>query len=191
MSLMRISERSTKSVSSARRLVYCISSESNVLHCYELGPQPCCSFQNWLKLEAHFAAEHFRCMDPACLEQKFVVFPTQLDLQAHRVDAHGDAMTSKDLKGARRIEVGFSYGAPNSGPGNQPNRPRAGGGGNNPPDPPPPRSGPPPAATAARPTPGGSRRANFGSGLTSDAPGDGRPVRILPSSSDHDAELVA
>ncbi|KAL1843450.1 hypothetical protein VTJ49DRAFT_1560 [Mycothermus thermophilus] len=39
-------------------------------------------------LEQHFKAEHFMCDDRECLEKKFVVFETELDLKAHRLSEH-------------------------------------------------------------------------------------------------------
>ncbi|KAF2857365.1 hypothetical protein K470DRAFT_260885 [Piedraia hortae CBS 480.64] len=39
-------------------------------------------------LEQHFHKDHFPCMDPECLEKKFVVFDSELDLKAHQVEQH-------------------------------------------------------------------------------------------------------
>jgi hypothetical protein len=39
-------------------------------------------------LEQHFKADHFMCDDRECLEKKFVVFETELDLKAHRLSEH-------------------------------------------------------------------------------------------------------
>ena len=36
------------------------------------------------------------------MAQKFVVFASALDLKAHMVERHGESMSSKDLKAARR-----------------------------------------------------------------------------------------
>lgn len=33
------------------------------------------------------SADHFMCRDEACLEQKFVVFGSELDLRAHTIEA--------------------------------------------------------------------------------------------------------
>ncbi|KAG8987543.1 hypothetical protein FRB90_003295, partial [Tulasnella sp. 427] len=117
-------------------------------------------FQNWQDLEQHFKREHFPCQNPSCLEKKFIVFPTSMDLQGHMVDEHGDSMTSKDKKGARRVEMSFAF------------APAGRGGG--PPDPP----GPGPSS---QPGAGTMRRTVFGAQLTSPSP-SGAPVRNFQNS---------
>ena len=110
-----------------------------------------------------------------CLEQKFVVFGSQLDLQAHMVDAHGEEMTNRDKKGARRIEVPFAAAENNRGGGAGRGRGFAGGtsGRDAPPDPPPPpRILPSSGQSAPFTTVSGVRRAGFGGRLTN---GDGTP----------------
>jgi hypothetical protein len=42
-------------------------------------------FVNFESLEKHFAKEHFPCKNAACIEQKFIVFESDIDLQAHIV----------------------------------------------------------------------------------------------------------
>lgn len=39
--------------------------------------------------------------------QKFVVFPTPLDLKAHVLERHGQTLSSRDLRDMRRVETGF------------------------------------------------------------------------------------
>jgi hypothetical protein len=41
--------------------------------------------------------------------QKFVVFASELDLKAHMVERHGESMSSKDLKDARRVDANFAF----------------------------------------------------------------------------------
>ncbi|KAK4053354.1 hypothetical protein OIO90_003966 [Microbotryomycetes sp. JL221] len=65
---------------------------------------------NYEQLEAHFKSAHFICPHPDCLQQKFVVFESELDLQAHAVEVHGTALADqKARKEARRIETNFTY----------------------------------------------------------------------------------
>ncbi|KAK4696713.1 hypothetical protein P7C70_g8328, partial [Phenoliferia sp. Uapishka_3] len=54
--------------------------------------------------EEHFKTVHFLCPHPTCLEQKFVVFETELDLQAHAVATHGAALSGdqRSRRDARR-----------------------------------------------------------------------------------------
>ncbi|CAE6424774.1 unnamed protein product [Rhizoctonia solani] len=130
-------------------------------------------FRNYEQLEQHFRGQHYPCTHPSCLEQKFVVFSTQLDLQGHQVDVHGEQMSSRDRRDARRIDVTF-------GSGGRGGRGRGGGRGDRvqasernedrarepPPQAitqPPPQPGPPPGR--------GSRRAAFGASLTVEGSG--------------------
>jgi len=52
---------------------------------------------------------HHPCKQRACLDQKFVVFNTEMDLKAHMVEVHGTAMSSRDRRDARRVETGFEH----------------------------------------------------------------------------------
>lgn len=45
-------------------------------------------YQNYAGLEEHFRACHFLCEDPQCLQMRFVVFPTNLELHSHTVGNH-------------------------------------------------------------------------------------------------------
>jgi hypothetical protein len=63
-------------------------------------------FLNYLKLEDHFNHEHFPCLEQKCLEQKFVVFESDLDLQGHILKEHADAKTK--AKG-QKILIDFNY----------------------------------------------------------------------------------
>ncbi|KAF5364596.1 hypothetical protein D9758_005587 [Tetrapyrgos nigripes] len=121
-------------------------------------------FLNYDSLEQHFNRDHFPCKQTSCQAQKFVVFNSLLDLQAHMVEEHGAAMTARDRKDARRIQADFEFeevGGRGRGRRNQ-DRER---------EPPPPRQQqqppPPPAPGPPRPT-GGGRRKDFGAALTAE-----------------------
>ncbi|GAA5821123.1 hypothetical protein JCM3770_005527 [Rhodotorula araucariae] len=66
---------------------------------------------NYDRLEQHFKNDHFLCPHPDCLAQKFVVFESDLDLQAHALEVHGVGtfQDQKSRKEARRIETHFVY----------------------------------------------------------------------------------
>ena len=61
--------------------------------------------------EQHFKSDHYLCPHPDCLAQKFVVFESELDLQAHALEVHGvgSSVDQKARKEARRIETSFTY----------------------------------------------------------------------------------
>ncbi|SCV67234.1 BQ2448_5880 [Microbotryum intermedium] len=73
---------------------------------------------NYSQLEAHYKAAHFLCPHPTCLEKKFIVFETELDLQAHAVQEHGAALAGdqRSRRDARRIETNFTYEASDAEP---------------------------------------------------------------------------
>ncbi|KAG0236246.1 hypothetical protein BGW42_003891 [Actinomortierella wolfii] len=62
-------------------------------------------YDKYPDLEHHFQTEHYACMDPECLEKKFVVFDSDLDLRAHEAEAHPNSMN----RNRRRIDVQFGY----------------------------------------------------------------------------------
>ena len=67
------------------------------------------------------SADHYPCMQQSCLEQKFVVFPNEMDLRAHLVSAvgnpnnprdsidaqHGENMSARDRAQARQLPIDF------------------------------------------------------------------------------------
>ncbi|TDL27318.1 hypothetical protein BD410DRAFT_713852 [Rickenella mellea] len=66
-------------------------------------------FRNYDHLEQHFNHAHFPCTQGSCLAQKFVVFGSAIDLQAHMVEQHGAQMSSKDKKEIRRVVADFEF----------------------------------------------------------------------------------
>ncbi|RUP52463.1 hypothetical protein BC936DRAFT_145220 [Jimgerdemannia flammicorona] len=64
----------------------------------------------------HFRDDHFMCQNSECLEKKFVVFASDIDLKAHEVEVHGGAHIPRaKQREARKVEVNFQYtSGPNS-----------------------------------------------------------------------------
>ncbi|KAF3912194.1 hypothetical protein ABW21_db0208290 [Orbilia brochopaga] len=62
-------------------------------------------FINWEALEAHFISEHYRCTDPECLEKKFIVFGSEMDLKAHLIEEHPGSLSKGALKDMRRVDM--------------------------------------------------------------------------------------
>ncbi|KAJ3223366.1 hypothetical protein HK099_001242 [Clydaea vesicula] len=61
-------------------------------------------FRDYKELELHFRTEHVICSERECLEKKFVVFDSDIDLKGHQIEAHG----TYGKKGAV-VDVNFSY----------------------------------------------------------------------------------
>lgn len=70
-------------------------------------------FVNYDSLEQHFRKDHFMCPDRECLEKKFVVFDSEMDLKAHQIESHPNGLTKDALRDARRVDMsGFQFRAP-------------------------------------------------------------------------------
>ena len=69
-------------------------------------------FVNYDELWKHFQSEHFPCGAPECLEQKFVVFESEIDLKAHIMEVHMGRASKAELRDMRRVEVNFQYHTP-------------------------------------------------------------------------------
>lgn len=77
-------------------------------------------YQDYNALDSHFRKDHFACMDRECLEKKFVVFGSEMDLKAHQLEAHPNGLTKDARRDARRVDLsGFDYRTPH-----QQDRPR-------------------------------------------------------------------
>ncbi|KAI8854538.1 hypothetical protein BC829DRAFT_194629 [Chytridium lagenaria] len=71
-------------------------------------------YVNYNALEMHFRGDHFACLEPECLEKKFQVFISDIDLKAHDMEVHPHKRTSRG-KG-EKIEVNFQVtGGPSNG----------------------------------------------------------------------------
>lgn len=71
--------------------------------------------RDYAALERHFKARHFLCDAKECLEQKFVVFESEMDFKAHQVAEHGAELSSREKREALRLTANFHYDA-NSAP---------------------------------------------------------------------------
>ncbi|KAJ9157545.1 E3 ubiquitin-protein ligase hel2 [Pleurostoma richardsiae] len=61
-------------------------------------------------LEEHFKKDHFICLDRECLEKKFVVFESELDLKAHQLSEHADSLSKDVRRDARVVDIsGFDF----------------------------------------------------------------------------------
>lgn len=70
-------------------------------------------YQNYDALEGHFKKDHFLCLDRECLEKKFVVFESEMDLKAHQLSEHADSLSKDVRRDARVVDLsGFDYRQP-------------------------------------------------------------------------------
>ncbi|KAI9158020.1 E3 ubiquitin-protein ligase hel2 [Paramyrothecium foliicola] len=67
-------------------------------------------YMDYNALEDHFRKDHYLCADRECLEKKFVVFDSEMDLQAHQISEHGGKNAGRD---ARLVDIsGFDLRQP-------------------------------------------------------------------------------
>ncbi|KAI9477923.1 MAG: hypothetical protein EXX96DRAFT_636421, partial [Benjaminiella poitrasii] len=59
-------------------------------------------YANYDSLEQHFEKDHYVCRQPRCVEKKFVVFESDIDLRAHEVQEHPEL-------GNKLLELSFKY----------------------------------------------------------------------------------
>ncbi|KAB5522129.1 zinc finger protein [Coniochaeta sp. 2T2.1] len=70
-------------------------------------------FQDYNALEKHFQKDHFLCLDRECLEKKFVVFESEIDLKAHQLSEHGNSLSKDVRRDARVVDMsGFDLRQP-------------------------------------------------------------------------------
>ncbi|KAE8165606.1 hypothetical protein BDV40DRAFT_58302 [Aspergillus tamarii] len=75
-------------------------------------------------LEDHFQKDHFLCLDKECLEKKFVVFESEMDMKAHQLECHPNGLSKDARRDARTVDLSsFDYRTPY-----QPQRQRRGAG---------------------------------------------------------------
>lgn len=81
--------------------------------CEKFGSQE--YYENYEVLADHFRTEHFLCEEGECLHEKFVVFSTKIDMQAHIASKHSLNLSKAQARQARQVEVDFQF-APRSKP---------------------------------------------------------------------------
>ncbi|KAK4124373.1 hypothetical protein N657DRAFT_595215 [Parathielavia appendiculata] len=60
-------------------------------------------YLDYNSLEEHFKKDHFLCPDRECLEKKFVVFESEIDLKAHQLSEHGGSLAKG--RDARTVDL--------------------------------------------------------------------------------------
>lgn len=62
-------------------------------------------YMDYNELEKHFGSVHFLCPDSECMEQKFVVFDSEIDLKAHQLAKHPHGLSKEARRDARRVDM--------------------------------------------------------------------------------------
>lgn len=55
-------------------------------------------YMDYNALEKHFKNDHYLCADRECMEKKFVVFESEMDLQAHQLSEHSGKVVGRESR---------------------------------------------------------------------------------------------
>eukprot|EP00474_Spongospora_subterranea_P009956 CRZ10414.1 hypothetical protein [Spongospora subterranea] len=81
--------------------------------CFKRGSDPKKIYEKtYQDLEAHFRSRHFLCDDQQCRLARFVAFPTELELKAHRLSVHSGSLTQKEKRAMGNVQVDLVYRTP-------------------------------------------------------------------------------
>ncbi|KAI8349652.1 hypothetical protein EDC96DRAFT_520018 [Choanephora cucurbitarum] len=71
-------------------------------------------YADYNSLEKHFNKEHYLCQYRECLDNKFVVFDTDIDLKAHEMKEHGNTLSRQQRANKSRVDVSLNYASSSS-----------------------------------------------------------------------------
>jgi len=92
---------------------HCREKHERCFLCDRQDPRQPHYYRDYNSLEEHFKKDHFLCYDRECLEKKFVVFASDMDLKAHQLAEHGTTLTKDVRRDARHVDIsGFDYRQP-------------------------------------------------------------------------------
>ena len=75
--------------------------------CEKFGSQE--YYPNYDILADHFRLEHFLCEEGECLAEKFMVFSTEIDMQAHIALKHSQKLSKAQARQARQLQVDIQF----------------------------------------------------------------------------------
>ncbi|XXQ33605.1 RING-type domain-containing protein [Plasmodiophora brassicae] len=70
--------------------------------------------RTYKELEQHFRKHHYLCDDDECLKARYVVFASEVGLQAHRLQVHSANLTQKERRAMGNVQVELNYRMPNA-----------------------------------------------------------------------------
>lgn len=81
---------------------HCRNKHERCFLCDRADPRQPHYYRDYNSLEEHFKTDHHICLDRECLEKKFVVFGSEMDLKAHQLSEHANSL-SKDVRREARV----------------------------------------------------------------------------------------
>lgn len=94
----------TRYYSDDELFVHCRDSHEKCFICERTSGIPQ-YYKDYEQLQIHFRRDHFACPHKDCVEQRFVVFPTELDLKAHQLSEHGNELSKDVRRDARTVDM--------------------------------------------------------------------------------------
>ncbi|KAI0891052.1 hypothetical protein F4806DRAFT_489650 [Annulohypoxylon nitens] len=92
---------------------HCRSKHERCFLCDRQDPRQPHYYRDYNALEEHFKKDHFLCLDRECLEKKFVVFSSEIDLKAHQLSEHRNSLSKDVRRDARLVDLSsFDYRQP-------------------------------------------------------------------------------
>ncbi|EMR67383.1 putative zinc finger protein [Eutypa lata UCREL1] len=102
---------------------HCRERHERCFLCDRENPRQPHYYRDYNSLEEHFRKDHYLCADRECLEKKFVVFGSDVDLKAHQLSEHAGSLSKDMRRDARSVNLArFDFRQPYE-------EPRRGGGG--------------------------------------------------------------
>ncbi|TVY81729.1 E3 ubiquitin-protein ligase hel2 [Lachnellula suecica] len=99
----------TRYYSDDELFVHCRDAHERCFICERLNGVPV-YYKDMSELETHFRKDHYQCPDPKCIEERFKVFETELELKAHQLTVHGREMSKDVRRDARMVDMSnFAY----------------------------------------------------------------------------------
>ncbi|RDW64689.1 hypothetical protein BP6252_10340 [Coleophoma cylindrospora] len=84
--------------------VHCREKHERCFICDRRSGQPQ-YYQNYETLALHFRKDHFMCGERECLEDRFTVFETEMDLKAHQLEKHGSTLSKDVRRDMRNVDL--------------------------------------------------------------------------------------
>ncbi|KAI0482700.1 hypothetical protein GGR56DRAFT_621239 [Xylariaceae sp. FL0804] len=84
---------------------HCRNKHERCFICDREDPRQPHYYRDYNALEDHFKKDHFLCFDRECLEKKFVVFGSEMDLKAHQLSEHGNTLSKDVRRDARLVDL--------------------------------------------------------------------------------------
>ncbi|OTA97802.1 hypothetical protein M434DRAFT_391426 [Hypoxylon sp. CO27-5] len=92
---------------------HCRSKHERCFLCDRQDPRQPHYYRDYNALEEHFKKDHFLCLERECMEKKFVVFGSEMDLKAHQLTEHGNSLSKDVRRDARLVDISsFDYRQP-------------------------------------------------------------------------------